>query len=80
MSPCMINGISRPDWHHYQQVTWSPPRGFVSVEKIKYRVGARDTSSESIFGDFDAVTLTEKGQCIARLKDLNPGSSYAIQV
>jgi hypothetical protein len=52
----------------------------VSVEKIKYRVGARDTSSESIFGDFDAVTLTEKGQCIARLKDLNPGSSYAIQV
>ncbi len=61
-------------------MTWSPPRGFVSVEKIKYRVGARDTASESIFGDFDAVTLTEKGQCVTKLKDLTPGASYAVQV
>ena len=59
---------------------WSPPKGIVSVEKIRYRVGARDTSSQSIFGDFDALLLTDKGQCVAKLKDLTPGATYVVQV
>ena len=62
------------------EIKWSPPRGIVSVEKIRYRVGAKDTSSQSIFGDFDAVTLTEKGHCVAKLVNLKPGCSYVVQV
>lgn len=78
--PPPVNIVAVPLSSTTVQVKWEPPPHVSGPDRLSYKVRARNMSSKSVFGQFDAEGKSDKGSCVIIVKGLLPGIVYNLQV